>query len=496
MRLPDNSIASAAEVNAARQSIDVFSSLRGQRNFNDNQRTEMITSRIMLLRQARALQLNVSDEDVGRFGARMTSVPPQKDEDQVMYQQRLKREHDSLMARLAAEGISGADFDRILREDLIVNQLQHLLSTAGKTTPEEIRQTWEFIHEKMTISIVRFKSTDALLKVAVTDDDAKKFFESDPAPFALPEKVKVRYLRLDLEDAKKEVILTEDELRAAYEKNKVYFTDDKGQPKPFEAVRGEIENFLKSSKAADEIKHRALKMMQEIAPAKTEIKPVPFADAAKARNLPILETDFFALNDQVNGVKAGQNFNAEAFKLREDFRFGNPVLGSDGVYVMEFAGRQPRNDKPDFATVKEKVIARLKEVRALEQTQKSGRDAQAKVLAATKQGTPFAQACTAEGLTAAALPPFSLVDQIKDEPNEDTVKSAALQLNPNEISEFTATADGGFILQLAAREPGDPEQLKKDSANIKLGLTQQRKQAAVQDWFGKLTRQAGAESLQ
>ena len=509
--------ASAAEVQAARQAIELRSILSGERSgLDDKQLEDQMAIHLLLLRQARpmtsfleqliedihllllrqprSMHLYVTDEQVGKFAAQLTSSPPQKGEDPGIYLERQKRHYSEVMQLLVTNGISATDFDRILREELMLRQLENLVMRSAKATPAEVRQWWEISHEKMTASIARFIAADYLAKVSISDEEAKKFYENDPSSFAIPEKVKVRYVRFDLQVAKKEISLTEEELRAVYEKNKNFFADEKGQPKPFETVRADLESRVRTEKAVQELSRRAQKMIQEIAPPQRDQKGVSLAAAAAARGLTVAETNFFSLQEPVPGVRVGPNFNQEAFKLREDFRVGNWILGEDGVYVMEFLERQLKNDKPDFAQVKDRVLTAARETRAHELAQKAGQDALEKILAAIRQGDYFAHACAAQGVPAISLPPFAAVDHLSDVPDENVIKLTAIRLNPGETSEWVQTAEGGFILHLDAWQPGDPEQFKKDQSGEQARLLRIKQDQTFQEWVNHSMRSAVSNS--
>ncbi len=286
----------------------------------------------------------------------------------------------------------------------------------------------------------------------------------------------------------------EEELRAVYEKNKNFFVDEKGQPKPFETVHADLESRVRTEKAVQELSHRAQKMIQEIAPPQRDQKGVSLAAAAAARGLTVAETDFFSLQEPVPSVRAGQNFNREAFKLREDFRVGNWILGEDGVYVMEFLARQLKNDKPDFAQVKDRVLTAARVTRAHELAQKAGQDALEKILAAIRQGDHFAHACAAQGVPAISLPPFAAVDHLSDVPDENVIKLTAIRLNPGETSEWVQTAEGGFILHLDVRQPGDPEQFKKEQTDEQARLLRIKQDQTFQEWVNHSMRSAVSNS--
>lgn len=484
--------ASRAEIATAQKSIYFNHFLSGQEpRLRPEELANEITLRLLLLRKARELNLRVSDEEVGRAQADLFRVPLRPNEDPSEYMQRLRTRQAEILRQLSPMGIAARDLDAIMREGMMIGALQRWVSHTVQVTPQEVRLWWNLANETVTARIVRFKMEEALPQVEFTEEEAKAFYESNPAPFALPERTKVRFVRFDLEPAKQQATVTEEELRLLYERNKNFFRDEVGQTKPFEEVRADLEERLRTQKAQQKLWNEAMKLVQEVFPSGDRVQPVAFVEAVAARGLVLQESDFFALNEPVVGVHASADFNRMAFKLREDFRYGDPVLGHDGVYVMEFVARQPRDENPDFARVREKVRERFRRVRAYELTQRHGRETLGKILEAMAQGKDFSAACASQGLPALGLPPFRAAERLTDVPDEAAVKYTALQLAAGQTSEFVPTAEGGFILHLETRAPPDDGQFEKERENARARLLSQKRQRAFEEWLDRLQRESG-----
>ncbi len=521
IRLGNRTI-SSEQVKLATDAIRLPYLLTGQRFPLDGEQLEhQILRRVLLVERARTLNLRVSDDQAEGIKARLLQIQAKPGEDPVGFNQRQREHVASVTAQLAAQGIRPSDFDRIIRENMLIGEpsfrmLGHVhraVMATSNPTPQEVQLWWNLSHETMTVSLVRFSTEDYRNKVEVSEADALDWYTKlitpptgnpnavqQPNPFALPEKRKVRYVRFDLEAAKKEIVLSDQDLRAAYERHKDQVVDDKGQPKPFEAVRAEIEESLKEFKARESLRNRTRTMIEEVSPVNPSVKAISFDEAAKNRNLAITTTDFFAMEDTVPGVKVPVDFrtglspfNNEAFRLRNDLRVNNPVEGEDGVYVMEYVEIQPPNDKPDFSVVKNKVIATRKETIGREETEKAGKAARTLIGEALAKGQTFAQACEAAGLKPVTLPPFSSREPIKNSPDSQAIQYIVFPLNTGDTSEFVATPEGGFILHLDARNGGDPKDFEKEAPELQRRLITHKRNLAFQEWLNRSFQQAGIQ---
>ena len=192
-----------------------------------DQLTQQPVLRIVLLRKARELGIRVSDNDVVQHIRNMfVNESGQYDKER----QRL------FMIQLNTHGISEELFEQVMREDLIMAQLQSLVTSAAKVTPEELRLAYEPLHEKLQIDLVEFNAASNTVPVTVTDDEARAFFQKNKSGFRVPKQMKVRYAFFPTADARKTAKITDADLSEFYDRNKAKYSDTNNVAKPLETV--------------------------------------------------------------------------------------------------------------------------------------------------------------------------------------------------------------------------------------------------------------------
>ena len=120
--------------------------------------------------------------------------------------------------------------DRTIREALLVEKLDSLLRSSTKMTTEEIWQRYSLENEQVKFKALTLKAQDFLDSVNVTEDEIRAYYEkykndeyretAGNHGYKLPESVKLECLIAKFDDVEKQVSVKEEEMKKYYEDNK------------------------------------------------------------------------------------------------------------------------------------------------------------------------------------------------------------------------------------------------------------------------------------
>jgi peptidyl-prolyl cis-trans isomerase D len=433
--------------------------------------------RLVLLRKAREFGLRASDEEVVR---EIRAQPPLLNERKQFDPDRYQR----YVIYLNNLGVSEAQFEDTMRGEILVSQLRALIATAAKVTPTALQLAYVPLREQAIIDYVEFNATDRKEPFNVKDDEAKAFYEQNREKFRKPALVKVRYVYFTVPDAKKSVTLADDEIAEYYDRNKDEYLDAEKKPKPLadvkDAVKKDLLDLRADRLAGDRATGLSVKLVHEPGMARPD-----FAKVAAESGLTPKETEFFDSRSAVSGVDAGQQFNLAAFSLSPEVPFSDPVHGTNGYYVLEYAASKP-SEIPTLEEVKDQVVDRLKRQLAFGATVKQGQELDAKVKAALTAGKSFTDACAALGLKVKTTEPFAHDQDTASLPFEsqvkERVKEMVIGMATNSISDFVVTAQGGLFFHLKQRLPPKSEDSEKEKKQLEAALLARNREALFQDW--------------
>lgn len=447
----------------------------------ETQVTQETVLRLLLLEKARQLGIRVTDEQLTGYLQRLPLFADSQGRfDPERYRQTL--------IVLRNQGISEAAFEQLLREQLIISQLHDLVASAAKVTPAEARLHAGPLQEKVALHYVAFRVADFTNTVTVTDDEAKKYFADNQESFREPEKLKVRYALVPFAQARASITIGDDELTEYYELNKYRFKDDKGDPKPLDAVKDDLRKELldirAERKAGDQATELSVKLVFEPGSPRPDL-----AKLAAPLGATIGETGYFLADDEVPGVNAGRAFVTAAFSLSPESPFSDPVRGEDGYYVLELLDRKP-SAIPAWETARPKVMDQLRRIRAYDALVKHGTELAQQIQKAVAAGTNFVAACAAQRLEVQTTKPFRLGAEPSDLPAAARVAQMAIGMTTNAVSGFVPGADGGLIFHVAERAAPEPGEIEKQQPEFASQLLQRKREALWRDWLNALWSQS------
>lgn len=286
----------------------------------DRQVMESLLGQTALLTHARELNLALSNE---------TLV------------ERLKREKDFQGAdgtfsraifdsTLRQIGMSEGGFLALYREDELRRQIAEALEASAVTPRYLVEQRHQFTNETRTIS--HFTIDRSKVSAVPEPDEAKlkETFEQNKGDYMTPELRKVAVMILSLDDLKKEVPLTDDELKAAYDETRESY--DK-------AERRRVQQIPFKDKAAAEEARKAIQEGKK-----------SFLDVAK--DVGAKESDinlgFLSKSQLIDPAIADAAFSLERDAISE------PIVGKFATVLVRVIEIEPGKTST-FEEVKEQV---------------------------------------------------------------------------------------------------------------------------------------------
>ena len=143
--------------------------------------------------------------------------------------------------------------DRTLREALLVEKLESMLRMSTKMTTDEIWQRYSLENEQVKFKVLTLKAKDFLDSGNVTEDEIRAYYEkykndeSDAATgklgYKLPESVKVECLIAKYDDMEKLVSVKEEDMKKYYDDNKeTQFKIASVEQKPEDSKENKVAN--------------------------------------------------------------------------------------------------------------------------------------------------------------------------------------------------------------------------------------------------------------
>lgn len=193
------------------------------------------------LRQAtRDWNMRISDAQVRAF---IRSVPAFQNDgrfDQRMYE-----------ATVRNRGLSNAGFEDLIRQDLVMRQLQSGVSNSAFVTDVQVSEQTRLEDQQRDISFLRIPMAEFNDAAQVSDADAQVYYQQHQDDYRVPERVKLAYIELGPEQLAPLVESDEEKLRA-------YYQDHRDQFVAVEERR--VRHILVGAEAGDDAAQKALAM--------------------------------------------------------------------------------------------------------------------------------------------------------------------------------------------------------------------------------------------
>ncbi len=448
-------------------------------------------NRLLLIHKLKELNIVVPDDAAANW---ITEAFAGKDNKVVR-----KEDVDRFVAnQLTPRGVRAEDFFRFARHEV---GIQHLISVAGVSgrlvTPQEAEFSFRREKEEIEAEIALFPITNFIGAVTIDAAAVATYYTNQAAVYRVPERVQVSYLSFPASNywamaesqMAKETNLSLRLDQIYQQRGTNYYVDTNGAPLAVavarERIRGEMRDNLslvEARRAASEV----ASLLLDTSGAKVASN---LDKLALTKGLSLKTSDAFSQDDSPKGMKTPARFAAQAFALTTEEPFiEEPVVGEDVVYVVALK-RRLASEIPPLDSIRLRVVEDYRRTQALTLARVAGMAFAGSVTNALAQGKTFEAAAEANHVKYVKLSPFSQTTRSLPEldfrTDVSSVKNVAFTLQPGQVSTFTSSRDGGFVVHVVRHIPVSDQAVAAELASFTANLRRTRLQEAFSTWLQK-----------
>jgi peptidyl-prolyl cis-trans isomerase D len=431
--------------------FDLLQTLVGQAQSLEQARENFVWNSLIMRHAADQLAITATDDEVIADVQKLPAFQTNGVYDSNKYNMFIDRV-------LAPNGMTAVQLEELVRDHLRLHKLKTLVGTSIAATPPEVRDSFERLHRKTELSVVRFKFDDFKNAVKLTEDDLKKAFEEQKATLKSDELRKVKFVAFVLPPVEK---------------------DKKRDPK----------------ESAEEMQKLADKSEQFIV-AMTE-KDAKFDEVANKLGAEVKETAPFSMHEPPEELGKSEDAAQTVFeRLTMEQPNSDPIVTPNGYYVLQLTGITPSRPLT-YDEAKPKLENQLKEERAQEAMTLKAAEIRQKIDAELKAGKSFADAATAAGITAEKIPAFSFAEPPPGvTPELRMIMSQSAELGEHETSAPVPIQDGVALVHVDKRHPVDETKFAAEKNMLAQNISRSKRESVFEQWLKTERDAAGVNARQ
>lgn len=164
-----------------------------------------LIERTLLLQAAKSGKMDVSDTSLDQL---IISIPE--------FQQDGQFNQDRFQTVLRSVGMTPLQFRSVLREDILMGQMQSGIAGSEFVTAEEIRQLNRLERQTRDIAWLTLDADKVREAIQPSDDEIATYYESHSDRFMTEEQVVIQYVEMKKADLQKGIVISDQELRDEY----------------------------------------------------------------------------------------------------------------------------------------------------------------------------------------------------------------------------------------------------------------------------------------
>jgi hypothetical protein len=440
-----------------------------------------IYERLLLIEKARTLGIQVSDQTVVTAASeRLRSIGRGQPLQLSEFVERV----------LQPEGLTAADFQHFVHDDLVIEQLLETFGLAGAlVTPQEAALLYDHEYREVSAQAVFFSASNFLAQVVINPAAVSQFYTNYLAAYRLPDRISVNYVAFDVSNYLAQSQAEWEKTNFTQYVDAMYrqYAGDKqfADAKTPEEAKAKMRALLIQQRATLDARQQANDFATELF-AMDPVKAENLAALAHKKNLIVHSTAPF---DQKTGpaeFEASDDFIKKSFELNADVPYAGPIAAGNAIYVFSLAQQLP-SEIPSLDSIHARVTQDFQDQAAISLAQRAGTNFSARVTAQLAAGKTFAQAAIAAGQSPQILPPFALssaeIPGYDDRATLGQLKQAAFTTPIGHAGEFVPTADGGFVLFVQAMMPLDDTKKTADMPRFMEQVQHARQNEAFNLWL-------------
>ncbi|PHM40048.1 rotamase [Xenorhabdus mauleonii] len=200
------------------------------------QSLERLINSTLIEQYANKLNLSASDEQVAAEIRNLPFLQTDGKFDNKKYQ--------GYLDSLAHSNISPDIFAEQVRKELINRQLLQALMGSEIALPTEIKQEVQVALQERTVRFATLELKSIEAQQTVTDEELKKYYDTNSKHFTVPEKVKISYIKMDAADELKNITVSDADIEKYYKSNLAKYT--KSEQKKYSFIQLDSDAAAKS----------------------------------------------------------------------------------------------------------------------------------------------------------------------------------------------------------------------------------------------------------
>ena len=113
-------------------------------------------------------------------------------------------------------GMTVPDFEDAIRQALLAERFQQLVTSGISVSPDEIAQEFRRKNKKVKLEYVLLKPADLAATINPSDAELTAYFDKNATKYQVPEKRSARFVLLDLAQLRQHIVTTDAEIAAYY----------------------------------------------------------------------------------------------------------------------------------------------------------------------------------------------------------------------------------------------------------------------------------------
>ncbi len=241
------------------------------------------------------------------------------------------------------QGVNSAGFEAQIRSALVSEQLSKAIRESEFSTASEFEQLIRLRQQRRELGYLIVPASSYLDQVSISDDETKAHYEANKNSYLAPERVRIEYLDLDIDNIAKTLTADEQTLQGYYEQHKDEFVAAEQRRAShilFAVEEGAAESDVEAVREKALLTIARIKGGEDFAAVAKEVSEDP-GSADQGGDLGFFEK---GIMDPV--------FEEEAFALELD-QVSELIRSSFGFHVIKLTGI--RNAEASYEEMRDKV---------------------------------------------------------------------------------------------------------------------------------------------
>jgi peptidyl-prolyl cis-trans isomerase D len=359
---------------------------------------------------------------------------------------------DQFEAALAQQGITLQDVVDEARDQVILRKMQSAVLGSIVVTPKDIEDEYRKKNEKMKIQYIAFPPAKFRDQAKPTDEEVRKYYDSNKASFAQPAKTAFQVVVLDQDKVAATINVTDEQLRAAYSSS----LDNFRMPERVHARHILLKTEGKSDAEKKALMAKAEDLLKQLR------NGADFAELAKKYSDDGSKDQGGDLGWFTHGQMVPE-FDSVAFSLKPK-ELSGVVTSQFGYHIIQTLEKDPAKLKP-FEEVKDELAKEVRAQAVTDKMQMLGDQMHADLIKSPKSAADIAKKYGADLIVVPSAAPGEAIPGLGVNPEID---STLASMKPDEVSpELVLPNNRMAVVILNSRTPGRPAEFSEVQAQIR-----------------------------